>query len=306
MEGNRFLAFPAEEITLTPLYISEGVSPDAPVLPKARQVYGPVSFPQGSKNRPYVISSIVLSADGKMAFADDPRGPVIAQANDQDPSGALADFWVLNMLRAYADGCIVGAGTLQAESDCIASVMDQELFDQRREVLGKKDHPLNIVVSLDGTDIPLSHVLFASHLAGEVPAAIATGPAGARFLQQQDVLPVEIMKAGERAVLTSDGAVPVIVTGNDEFPDAGELMVFLRSRGITVLLSESPGYTAHLSENRMLDEYFINYSLLLAGGTITPAMGVSFSPGRHPACRLMSLHRHTDRFLYTRLQVEYR
>ena len=304
MEEKGFLAFPADEIKLTPLFLSDTASVGVPVLPKAEEVYGPVSFPPGIKDRPYVISSIVLSADGKMAFTDDPRGPVIAQANTQDPSGALADFWVLNMLRAYADACVIGAGTLQAESDCIAKVMDKELYAQRQEVLGKSCHPLNIVVSLDATDIPLSHMLFSSHLSGEVQAAIATGPAGARFLSQQGILPVEIMEAGKEAELWVNTSVPVIVTGN-ELPDAGDLMVFLRSKGIDILLSESPGYTAHLAKSKMLDEFFINYSMLLSGGSISPFTGVSFTPQRHPACRLISAHRHTDRFLYTRLQVEY-
>ena len=65
------------------------------------------------RDRPYTFSSIVLSSDGKMAYQDNPSGPLVAKNNFLDPDGSLGDFWVLNVLRSYADGIIVGANTLR-------------------------------------------------------------------------------------------------------------------------------------------------------------------------------------------------
>lgn len=283
-----------------------------PILPKAAELYGNVSFPLPGSDRPYIFSSLVLSADGKMAFKQDPRGPMIAKANAADPSGAEADFWVLNMLRAYADAAVIGAGTLQAESDCISQIMDQDLYEQRKNVLKKEGDPLNVVVSFDGTDIPLHHELFQRHLRGEADVMIATSPEGGLFLRAHAKCPMQFIDllqddSGTEEIEASPGErpLPVLITGEGSRTDTCELMQYLRRIGISHLLSESPSFTAHLMQEGFLDEYFITYSLIIAGGTLSPVAGFPFTVENHPSCRLESLSIHQDRFLYARYTMEY-
>lgn len=45
---------------------------------------------------------------------------------------------MLNVLRAYADGIIIGARTLLSEPGITCHVYEERLTRQRREVLGKK------------------------------------------------------------------------------------------------------------------------------------------------------------------------
>ena len=83
------------------------------------------------------------------------------------------------------------------------------------------------------------------------------------------------------------------------------LLGLLKSRGMERLLIESPTYTSHLMQYGLLDEYFINYSMLYAGGPITPNTKNPFSSRTHPHARLLTLATHGPDFLYTRQKLYY-
>ena len=74
-----------------------------------------------------LLMALVLALSCTAAFAEEAAAPtgtmtvlsvaldenyVKAMAGAMDPDGSLGDFWVLNVLRSYADGIIVGANTL--------------------------------------------------------------------------------------------------------------------------------------------------------------------------------------------------
>jgi hypothetical protein len=107
------------------------------------------------------------------------------------------------------------------------------------------------------------------------------------------------------SALSGTGTIPVIMTGTGDRPDSGILMYILRKAGLERLLIESPSYTNHLMGNRSLDEYFINYSMVYAGGTLTPGYGDPFSSRKHPHAKLLSLSTHGCSFLYTRQKLYY-
>jgi riboflavin biosynthesis pyrimidine reductase len=126
---------------------------------------------------------MVLSLDGKMAFPDNPQGPVVASANSIYPDGGLTDFWILNVLRAHADAIIVGAKTLTSEPDLVLACLDPDLVSERKEKLGKENaFPLSIIVSLDGRDVPLTHSIFS---VPEIQTIIATSHEGGLFLREK-------------------------------------------------------------------------------------------------------------------------
>ena len=83
---------------------------------KVKQVMGEFILPSPPENRPYTFGCMVLSMDGKMAFHDDQEGHLISQENRYDPRGGLTDFWIMNVSRAYADGVILGSGTMQVRA----------------------------------------------------------------------------------------------------------------------------------------------------------------------------------------------
>lgn len=318
--------FPADRIKLDVCYRNReeldaiaSVSTDKAVLPKIREVYDEMLFPPAPADRPYVMSSVVLSSDGKMAFSDMPAGPVIAKNNFYDPDGALADFWVLNAMRAYCDGIILGARTLQTEVHNTSHIFDPELAAERVKYLGKPVHPMNIVVSFDATDIPLDHLIFNIDPEEGFPVAIATGPDGAAWLRGRfgrklveigpfaDAAAVTREAAQEASALLAalDGAVPLFITGSGSRPDSAALVKLLRYTGMERLLIESPSYSSALMKQGMMDEFFINYSMVFAGGTITPNSAGPFGHKDHPHARLLTIATHRSSFMYTRQRLSY-
>lgn len=312
--------FPTEDIKLNILLrqeqaLAEIKAASADVVPnKVQEVYGELYLPEPPEHRPYTFASIVLSSDGKMAFTDDPQGPLIAGNNMLDRAGGKADFWMLNLLRAYSDASLIGARTLQAEPEGTSHVFCEELARARTEVMGKPtEYPVNLVVSFDGTDIPLDHKLFTS---GQVRVMIGTSPAGGAYLDRnmrQEHLCFGPYTAPEQvdideinaALAARPQAIPVFLTGTGAAPDSQTLLYLLRQLGIRKLCIESPSYMWHLIENKAMDEMFINYSMVFAGGPM--AMGVQrpFSATAHPHSELLLLAAHRNNFIFTRQKLRY-
>jgi riboflavin biosynthesis pyrimidine reductase len=310
--------FPMETIALNHCYRNDALLADMrgkasnPVsLEKVTQAYGEVVFPDPPADRPHVVSSIVLSSDGKMAFTDNPAGPVIAKNNFLDPQGALTDFWVLNVLRAYSDGVIIGARTLQNEPHNTSQIFDPVLVEQRMNTLQRPGkHPVSIVVSFDATDIPMDHLIFTIDPDEQYSVAIATSPEGAGYVEAHFPRPVrritpEIIATEGYTLFDPSKPLALIVTGDKNRPDAPDLLSLLRKTGMERLLIESPSYTAHLMGLGMLDEFFINYSMVYAGGTFTPNVASPFSSTVHPHADLAMVGLHRSNFMFTRQCLRY-
>ena len=253
-----------------------------------------------------------------MAFTSHPAGPVIAKNNFIDPDGALADFWMLNALRTYSDGIIIGAKTLQTEVHATSHVFDKELAKERVEVLGKTPHPWNIIVSFDATDIPFEHIIFNVDPEEKLDVVIGTSPQGAKYIAEHCSKPQ--MMFGPYATskeVDSDLAhvrkgleenpdkMPIFITGATNRPDSQVLLYLLRQLGLERLLIESPSYNWHLMENKALDEFFINYSMVYAGGTITPGLKAPFTHENHPHAQLLTVGMHKSSFIFTRQKIYY-
>ncbi|MCC6148216.1 MAG: dihydrofolate reductase family protein [Anaerolineaceae bacterium] len=316
------ISFPLESLRLTPLYKNETeleklrqASGARAPLSKVSAAYHDLYFPEPPENRPYTFASIVLSLDGKMAFPDNPKGPVVAQANRLNPQGALTDFWVLNLLTAHADGIITGAKILQVEPDSIFACQDEDLLAERKTILGKNPEvPLNVIVSFDGTDVPFEHIIFSMP---EVRTLIATSQAGGQYLQEKYGAEVSLIgpyfspaevDPSSLSAQFQEKLIPcnkvVLMTGGKE-PDAPLLMRCLRAAGIKHLLIESPTYMWLMMEQGLLNEFFVNYSPLYIGGPITPGYGLSFSEASHPHARFLVIALHNNSFLFTRQQLLY-
>lgn len=314
--------FPTEHIRITTVMRQEELlrsiretSPDPQTPAKVKAVYGEVCFPPAPEDRPYTFGSLVQSSDGKIAFPDNPEGPLVAGKNFLDPWGGKADFWVLNMLRAYADCAIIGARTLQAEPKGTSHVFCEELARARVEELGKEGiSPWNCIVSFDGTDIPLDHAIFGYK---EIRVLIGTGPDGAAYLRKHmgdriaeigpfaDAAAVSDEASLRRQMAGSEGKVLVINTGTGSSPDARALLKALRRLGVQRAIIESPSYLWHLVGFGGMDEFFLNYSSVYVGGTIALGGFASFTTDAHPHGRILQLGTHGDGFLFTRQQFVY-
>ncbi|MFR5602345.1 MAG: dihydrofolate reductase family protein [Lachnospiraceae bacterium] len=277
-----------------------------------RDIYGELKFGELHEDRPYTYTSLVTSIDGRIAFTDAPQGPLIAKLNQYDGEGAGADWWILNMLRASADGVIIGAGTMNAERDYTVHVFSQHLEDAREQA-GMSLVPWNIISSLDATDIPFDHILFDME---EIPVMISTSAAGVALAQENlkdkmwlvgpvsdksqvtDEM-IEGMKANRDKVI-------VIATG-DKAPDSHVALYIMKRFGLDKVLVETPSYMHYLVSEKMMDELFFNYSCIYVGGQALTIgkFGREFTSENHPHTRMLSIHTHSDHFFYFRHKLIY-
>lgn len=277
-----------------------------------KEIYGELKFMKLHEDRPYTYTSLVTSIDGRIAFTDQPQGPLIAKLNQKDGDGAGADWWILNMLRAVSDGDIIGAGTMNAESDYTAHVFSRQL-EEARISAGMPPVPWNIISSLDGTDIPFDHVLFKTK---EVPVMISTSAAGAKVVAENlkeehyvvgpvadisQVTPdmIDAMKEQKDKIL-------VIATG-EKAPDSAVALYIMKKFGLHKVLVETPSYMHYLVSQGLMDELFFNYSCIYVGGQALTIgkFGKEFGSEDHPHTRMLSIHSHSDHFFYFRHQLIY-
>ncbi|ONI39848.1 hypothetical protein AN639_00620 [Candidatus Epulonipiscium fishelsonii] len=281
--------------------------------PESKMVYGDLKFPPLLEDRAYTMASFVTSIDGKLAYIDNPAGPVIASSNVLDPDGGMADFWILNLMRATADAVFVGTGTMHKEPNSTISLFDQNL-ENARVKLGKTPTPWAIVCSAKGSSIPFEDELFNAQ-----PVMINTSHKGFEFIKnnikQEYYLvgefktekDIDKQKIKQQFQKFKYKKIPVIVTGEGGNTNTTLLLKVLKLLEIDRVMVESPQYCHSMLQDGLLDESVINYSCVYVGGT-----AVGFGQGmeactsiRHPHSELLSIHMHSPSFMYLRHKFIY-
>ena len=267
---------------------------------KVRRVMGELVFPVPPEDRPYLYGCMVLSFDGKMGFPDDPEGTLISKENRLDPVGGKTDFWIMNVCRTYADGVIMGSGTLRARMNKMwyAQISDPELSEARAGLGRRGAEPLGLIATADGLDVPVEHPIFTR---AEQPAVL-TSRAGAERLRRRLTVPSRVLE-GPEDLRCGSSEVRILAAGEEQ-PDTRMLLSLLRRCGLEYVSVEAPGYLWHLIREGVLDEYMLNYSGVMAGGATALGTGAGFTVERHPHAELLSVGWHRG-FLYTRQKLHY-
>lgn len=267
---------------------------------KVRQVMGELVFPAPPPHRPYLYGCMVLSFDGKMGFADSPEGTLVSKENRQDAPGALTDFWIMNVARAYADGVVMGTGTLKTRLHKLwcGDVADPDLVAARAGLGKNTPQPLSILASLDGRDVPLAAPLLDMQPA---PVIITSLP-GAAYLREHLGRPCQIVTEPGQLACPA-GGIRLVAAGR-EWPDTAALLGLLRRAGLQYLSVEAPGYIWHLMHQGLLDEYLLNYSGVVAGGGVAMGATEPFTAAAHPHAQLLALGYH-EGFIFTRQRLVY-
>jgi riboflavin biosynthesis pyrimidine reductase len=158
------------------------------------RLYGDLYLPPVHR-RPQVLSNFVTTLDGVVSL--NAKG----HAGGADISGFSAqDRMVMGLLRAVSDVIIVGSGTLEADPQHVwtpEAICPEFALDYRhlRQALGKREAPLNVIVSGSGR-LDLRLPVFRS---GQVHALIITTTAGAKRLAQQPVPDAVQIRATHRS-----------------------------------------------------------------------------------------------------------
>jgi riboflavin-specific deaminase-like protein len=186
---------------------------------------------QAPEARPHLALNMVVSADGR------------ATLHGTADIGSRLDRALLKHLRSLADAVMVGAGTFRA-NDFTPRVTDRESLG-RRELSGKAEQPLAVVVSRRGS---LS--------------------ADARFFKLSQERVVAVSEAAPAATvqeLERAGAT-VLVMGESDV-DLQNVARWLRQqRDVHFLLCEGgPHLNGRLFAGRLVDEVFLTQSWRVTG-----------------------------------------
>ena len=224
----------------------------SPVSDAAYDDYGNFGFPPPPADRPWIYANFVQSLDGiTTLLGEHGSGGEISQSRD--------DRWLMDLLRANADGLLMGMNTLLEEQrsrgpesrGIVFQVADQALRALRTK-LGK-GRERNIFVTR-ALDLDLSrYKVFDGDL---VDAAILTSPAGAgRLRAQASHSPVAIVAAGDGEVVALPQAI-------------GKLREEL---GVKYLLCEGgPTLYGSLARADLVDEKFMTVSPVEVGQLVPP------------------------------------
>ena len=312
MSNLKIFPFPIEKMKLTKVFNNDqelAKFTNTPIeCQKTVSIYGSnVSFPEPPADRPYNFAMFVMSMDGKIAYENSVHGPYIAALNVLDLDGGDADFWMLSLTRSVSDAILKGANTLMREPLHTAHIFDQPLVDARI-AKGLSAVPRHFLISLNGQDIPFEHRIFNE---AEVPVGIVTSPTGAEYIKANggDKNKYVYFEFDSMDSVTKDcineqsfkhDEVPVIVAGKDTSLNNTIIMKALRYAGIKYFTIESPIYTHVLLQEHMIDEMWLNYSMVYVGAK-GRGMGENmdgFTPKDHPHAKILTLHMHSPSSIY--------
>jgi 5-amino-6-(5-phosphoribosylamino)uracil reductase len=227
--------------------------------------YGPLSFPEPWPERPWIFANFVQSLDGIASL----KGRHAAGA---DISQSKEDRWLMDLLRAHADGVLLGINTLIEETNLrgdrgpVFRIMDPVLYGLRQRLgLGQEK---NIFVT-GSARVDLSRYrVFDGNL---VEATIITTSGGAARLAEKKSHP----------------HVRVLVAGEGDFVDLPAAMAALRREwGIRRLICEGgPTLYGYMARAGLIDEKFVTVSPVEVGQIIPPEQQPSEAEQSNPPRR---------------------
>src|SRR5437588_1544366 len=234
----------------------------SPLEDAAYQPYGKLGFPSAPAERPWIYSNFVQSLDGMASF----KGQ---HATGADISQSPEDRWLMDLLRAHADGVILGVNTLIEETllspgrGPVYRIEDPALRELRRR-LGKQREKNIFVTSASRLDLGAYQVFDGD----AVDSVVITTTSGAVRLAQKKSHP----------------HVTVIVTGEGTMVDLPKAMRILRAQhGIEYLLCEGgPTLYGYMSRAGLIDEKFLTVSPMELGLFIPPEQEPSQAEKSNP------------------------
>ena len=224
----------------------------SPIDDPAYAPYGNLGFPAPPPDRPWIYTNFVQSLDGIISLlGEHATGGDISQSRD--------DRWLMDLLRAHADGILMGMNTLREEQrlrgpdsrGIVFQVVDPTL----RELRGKlgKGRDRNIFVT-SAVDLDLSrYKVFDGDV---VDTAILTSPSGAERLQAQG----------------GHAHVAIIAAGEKETFDLARAISKLREElDVQHLLCEGgPTLYGSLARLDLIDEKFLTVAPVDVGQVVPP------------------------------------
>lgn len=200
--------------------------------------YTSLQLPPAPADRPYVVSNMVMSADGKVVVDGTEAG-----------IGSSTDRRLMRELRVNADVVLAGAGTLRANGT--SPRLGDPALEELRVLRGKPRLPVAAVVSRSG-NLPLERLFFTARDFDAVVYLTDSTPDTA----------LAAVRGTGRAVFRLPG---------DDTLDAMLRHMRHELRAEVLLVEGGPTLNAELFALGAIDELFLTVGPVVVGGRDTPS-----------------------------------
>lgn len=255
--------------------------------------YG-IKLPKLKPDLPFIFSCFALSIDGKLCYPDNKSGFTIAKFNQNaTDTEKYADWWTLNLARSISDAIIIGTNSLKLEHGEYIPVITETILKQSRVINNLHQIPTTIVMCRDLNNINFDDLVLKSD---EYPVIILCDQINHDIPHSFIINTTDnIQNISNKQILINNGY------------NLNQIFKKLYQLGFKRILNESPYYHHQLLKEQLLDEFWLNYSLVYIGGNIT-TLGQnqdSFTSHNHPEFKLLLLEHIDSNFLFTRQKVIY-
>ncbi len=214
--------------------------------------YGRLGFPHPPESRPWIFANFVQSLDGIVSLLGQ-------HASGGDISQSEEDRWLMDLLRAHADGVLMGIRTLMLETALgrprprgpVFRIVDPTLQQLRRKL--HRGPERNIFVTGSGNVNLSEHAVFDGE---KVEPIILTSRLGAEKLKAQ---------------AESHPQVRVLACGDRDVHLGAAMQMLRQELGLKYLLCEGgPQLYGSMLREGLIDEKFLTISPVEVGQEVPP------------------------------------
>lgn len=234
----------------------------SPIDDPAYLPYGKLGFPAPPQHRPWIYANFVQSLDGVASF----KGQ---HATGADISQSPEDRWLMDLLRAHADGVLLGINTLVEEASLSGNRgpiyrVEEPALQQLRKRLGLTREKNIFVTGASHLDLNAFRVFDGD----QVDTIILTAATGAvRFHGKKNHPNMQVIVAGQRDIVDLDQAMRILY----------------QDFGIRRLLCEGgPTLYGYMAGAGLIDEKFVTVSPVEVGIAIPPEQQPSVAEKNSP------------------------
>ncbi len=218
-----------------------------------------VLIPQITLDTPFIFSCFVLSIDGKLCYPNNRSGFAIAKYNKSaTPEERQADWWTLNLARSISDAIIIGTNSLRTENGEYLPLITEPILQQSRILNCLAPIPTTIIMCRNLNNIDFNDKIFQLT---DYPVIIICDNIDTYNLPFDVQYVMNANTLNKKQILINDSKNLV------------QLFKKLYQLGYQRILNESPYYHHQLLTEYLLDEFWLNYSLVYIGGTEIATLG---------------------------------
>lgn len=254
-------------------------------------------LPSTSTDKPFIFSCFALSLDGKICYPDTHTGLDIARANKHaNLTEKQADWFFLMMARSISDAIIFSSNIFKKKSNRNKPSIAIKDFQNDRKLNNKPQNITPIIFCRNINTIDFHHEMLQNE---NQPFFI--------FHNKKDLNLDNLPSWNQQSLSNFNNTTQKIKHLLYLDIPFSDIFSKLNSCGYEIILNESSFFHHKLLEEKLLNEFWLNYSCSYIGGNAL-SLGkeqTSFTTTNHPDTEILALYNINYNFLYSRQLIRY-